>query len=178
MIEHGYLFYVTIIVVTLTLLVVSAFIPFYGFFAKRWKGLAIGCIVQPVICVLLVMLAIWGATSYGQHDVSKMREEAMVVVRKAVNDDKRYDTWYLKADEECFYELESEGNEEDDSSYDEKELFDIVPTDSGYLYVDDRITIRIDLKKRTITATDYDEPMEVVRIDWGKIDAFYAKHRQ
>jgi hypothetical protein len=84
---------------------------------------------------------------------------------------------HLKPDEECFYEYkktlvsESKDNER---NVDEK-LYDVVPLDSFSVCVDDRIVVRFDLKNRMATATNYGEPIEVVRIDWDKVNAYFEK---
>ena len=66
---------------------------------------------------------------------------------------------------------ESKDNER---NVDEK-LYDVVPLDSFSVCVDDRIVVRFDLKNRMATATNYGEPIEVVRIDWDKVNAYFEK---
>ena len=50
-----------------------------------------------------------------------------------------------------------------------------MPLDSFSVCVDDRIVVRFDLKNRMATATNYGEPIEVVRIDWDKVNAYFEK---
>ena len=57
MIEQVFTNIATIIFIMALLWVASIFIPFYGFIKKRWKGLAIGCLIQPIIVVLVCVLS-------------------------------------------------------------------------------------------------------------------------
>ena len=57
----------------------------------------------------------------------------------------------------------------------EHEHYDVIRLDSvaAGVSVDDRIVVRFDLKNQQVTATDYDQPIEVLRVDWEKVKAYF-----
>ena len=195
MIEQVFTITVTILFILVFFGIASVFIPFYGFIRKRWKGLAIGCLIQPIICVLICVLAILFITIYHKLTIHRHKEAAMVTVKKTDANGFSHH-WYVKSNEECFYEYsddedkkgkrEKEEKKRDNDNDEEEEdatmeeitlLFDVIPIDSFGVCVDDKVVIRFDLKEHKVTATEYDEPIEVVNIDWGKVsDYFETKH--
>lgn len=161
--------------IVLALWVASFFIPFYGFFQKRWKGLGLGCLAQVVFCFLVMAGFGAGRIFYLRSEIRSYRNNAMVTVRKADAD--VVHSWYLNTNEECFYECGDKQHADSDSTdVDRKQLFDIIPLDSTSVCVDDKVVVRFDLKKRTVTAAEYDEPIEVVNVDWDKVSDYFNKH--
>ncbi len=166
--------YVFITLTLITFFSFSILIPIYGYFHKRWKGLAIGCIVQPLICVILFFLTIGGIFIYQRHTLNKHRKDAMVKVRKI---DAEGDTliWYVKPNEECCFECREKNDDNAVLSPKNMKLFDVVPLDSFAVCIDDKIVVKFDMENRKATATEYDKPIEVISIDWDKVSAFYQK---
>ena len=180
MIEQGITFYFIFVLFLLLLLVLSIIIPFYGYLRKRWKGLAIGCLVQPIIIGAIFFLAIIGISYFHVHELSKQRDAAMVTISKS-------DTtgivhfWYLKTNEECFYEYKEKENEENEyKGFNRGRFYDVVPLDSCSVGVDDKIVVKFDFKTKKVTATEYEEPMEVVNVNWERVTEFFRnlpKHK-
>ena len=147
--------------------VISTVIPVLGFFRKRWKGLAIGLLLLPVVCAVVIGAVGLGVYYYHKYSVNMEKKSAMVTVRsieKSSNDTDTL-TWYLKADEECI-QLDSE---------DYEEYFDVIRLDSlsAGVSVEDRIVVRFDLKNQKVSATDFDKPAEVVDVNWDKVKAYF-----
>lgn len=194
MIEQVFTNIATIIFIMALLWVASIFIPFYGFIKKRWKGLAIGCLIQPIIVVLVCVLSFLCIGFYYDLIISRHREAAMVTVKKTDADGFSHH-WYVKPNEECFYEYNNDDNDNDKKGKKQKErndeddeenkyedpkkeiflLYDVIPQDSFSVCIDDKIVIRFDLKEHKVTATEYDEPIEVVNVDWEKVSDYFEK---
>ena len=176
MIEQGIGFYFSFILVMLIILVASISIPFYGYIWKRWKGVALGCLLQPIVCVIICVLAVTCISLFQIHSLRKYREAAMVTVSKEDTCNNVH-FWYLKADEECYYEYKEKANAENEyTGFDRARLFDVVKLDSSSVVVDDKIVVRFDMKNHKATATEYEEPMEVVNVDWDKVKDYFGKH--
>ena len=151
----------------LIVIAISTAIPVYGYFRRRWKGLAIGCLMQPVVCAVIIGAVGGTVFYYHKYSVNREKKSAMVTVRsieKSANDTDTL-TWYLKADEECI-QLDSE---------DYEEYFDVIRLDSlsAGVSVEDRIVVRFDLKNQKVSATDFDKPAEVVDVNWDKVKAYF-----
>ena len=147
---------------------ISTVIPVYGYFRRRWKGLAIGCLVQPVACAVLIGAAIACAIFFHKQKVKKEKNSAMVTVRsieKNANDTDTL-TWYLKTDGECLLD----SDEADDH-------FDVIRLDSlsAGVSVEDRIVVRFDIKNQKVSATDFDQPAEVLDVNWEKVKDYFGK---
>lgn len=178
MIEQGFVFYILIAMLITVLLVLSFIIPFYGFVRYRLKGAFLGCLLQPFVCGIACMAAIVGIVIYQRYDIRRHRQAAMVTVRETVEDSigaLSY-SWYLKSDEECLLVIEpTDGTGVRLDPFHSTRLFDVVVTDSCSVCVDDRIVVAFDLNERKATATDYGTPMEVVGVDWDRVDMFFRK---
>lgn len=170
MIEQHLHFYFLICLMVIAFLVTSVFIPFLGFIHKRWKGLAIGCVLQPIVFVLFCVAVVLGIVAFQEHYMNKQQKEAMIIIRKTVadGDDKGTHTWYLKDFEECLYIYENDDKNSRRANQQDR-LLDVLPIDSVSVGIDDRIVVKFDMKKRHVTATDFDKPIEVIRVDWDKI---------
>ena len=157
----------------LALWVVSIFIPFYGFIQKRWKGCGCGCLAQVVFCILVMVTFGVGRACYVRSEIRSYRDNAMVTVRKT-NAGGKVHVWYLNPNEECFYECrDNQSADADSTDVAKKQLFDVIPLDSLSVCVDDKVVVRFDLKIRFVTATEYDEPIEVVNVDWDKVNDYF-----
>ena len=165
-------FTVMVLIAIVVIATASICIPCYGFIRRRWKGLAIGCLMQPIVCLAACVLALLGIIFYHNHEIKKHQQAAMIVV-KNVNDDGSILTWFLKGNEECLSQYQAnERDELDFRDYKKMKLHDIVPLDSCRFEIDDRLIVRIDQKKRKVTATDFGKAIEVVDVDWQKVDDF------
>ena len=149
-------------------IVISTVIPVLGFFRKRWKGLAIGLLLLPVVCAVVIGVVGLGVYYYHEYSVNMEKKSAMVTVRsieKSANDTDTL-TWYLKADEECLLDSEERTDH-----------FDVIRLDSlkTSVSVEDRIVVRFDIENEKVSATDYDQPAEVVDVNWDKVRTYFGK---
>ena len=151
---------------SLIVIALSTAIPMYGYYRRRWKGAAIGCLMQPVACVVVIGVVTLCVSLYKLVSYQMEKKSAMVTVMSTEQGANGTDTlmWYLKSDEECL--LESGGK---------SDRFDVIRLDSlkTSVSVDDRIVVRFDLENEKVMATDYDQPAEVVGVDWGKVKAVF-----
>ena len=147
---------------------ISTFIPVYGYLRRRWKGLAIGCLVQPVVCAVLIGAAIAGAYFFRDQKVKMEKNSAMVTVRSIEKNTNDTDTltWYLKTDGECLLDCD-----------DVDDRFDVIRLDSlsAGVSVEDRIVVRFDIKNQKVSATDFDQPAEVLDVNWEKVKDYFGK---
>ena len=169
--------YIVIFLLMAALVLATIAIPFYGYLHKGWKGLRLGCLLQPVVAVVLCCMVGVGAFILRKRALTRYHDEALVVVRTTAENEKDtlLRTWYLKADGECL--CESRKPDMDSSDYKDAslKLYDVVPLDSFSLGVDDRIVVRFNLSSHTTTATDLDEPVDIVRVDWPKVESYFHK---
>ena len=146
----------------------SILIPMTGYIRKRWKGLAIGCLIQPVACLVVCCLVFSGIVAYEVLSLRRQAKSAMVAVQTVEQGTEGTDTveWYLKDDEECL--MKSEGH---------RGRFDVIRLDSvaAGVSVEDRIVVRFDIDNQQVTATDYDAPIEVISVNWDKVKAYFGK---
>ena len=144
----------------------SILIPIYGYMRKRWKGLALGCLIQPIACAVILGLVFGGIVAFEIYSLDRQTKSAMVAVKTVEQKSKDTDTlkWYLKNDEECIVRCSGK-----------RQYYDVIRLDSvaAGVSVDDRIVVRFDLKNQQVTATDYDQPIEVLRVDWEKVKAYF-----
>ena len=179
MIEYGIVTFIVIVLILIAIYIISLFIPFYGFMRKRFKGLLLGCILQPIIFAVIAAIILIGALLYYGHSMEKHRENAMITLKQKADDTSNpyISKWYIKPDGECYYEFGKEDKDKPDAldiiDNDDIALYDVVPMDSFKVCVDDVITVEFDLKNRKVKALNYDKPMEVESIDWGKIEAYF-----
>ena len=147
---------------------ISTVFPVYGYFRRRLKGLAIGCLVQPVVCAVLIGAAIAGAYFFRDQKVKMEKNSAMVTVRSIEKNTNDTDTltWYLKTDGECLLDCD-----------DVDDRFDVIRLDSlsAGVSVEDRIVVRFDIKNQKVSATDFDQPAEVLDVNWEKVKDYFGK---
>ena len=172
--EFGFLFFFIVLIILASLM-----IPFWGYSRKRLKGLTIGCLLQPVICIIVILILLVGTALYESRTIRKTRKAAMVTIRSTESHPQGNFTlmWYLKPDEECMTDsLAKKGNhpvfERFAGEGHRRHYYDIVRLDSTSLNVEDRIVVKFDTKNQKVTATDYDKPAEVVSVDWEKVKAY------
>ena len=146
-------------------------IPIYAYSRKRWKGLAIGCLLQPIACAVVICLIVLGIISYFEYTNRKEMDSAMVTIRGIDVAKQNGDTltWYLKADEECILVCNDEKN------FDEIDCYDVIRLDSVSVGLEDRIVVKFDMKKKKVTATDLGTPMKVVSVNWDEVKAYFNK---
>ena len=177
-------FIMTILLFGFLIIVVSFVIPVYGYHRKQMKGMAWGCLLQPVVCFICITLLLFCVVGYEYMGLRLKRNSAMVTVMSTEPGVCGVDTitWYLKSDGECLAKrkmLEKSDSEEfDDEDYDEEyEQFDVIRLDSltNAVCVEDHIIIRFDLKNQKATATDYDLPIEVISVDWDKVNTYFKE---
>jgi len=144
----------------------SILIPMYGYTRKRWKGLALGCLIQPLACAVVIGLVIGSIVAYEVYTLNRQTKSAMVAVKTVEQKSKDTDTlkWYLKNDEECIVRCSGK-----------RQYYDVIRLDSiaAGVSVDDRIVVRFDIKNRQVTATDNNQPIEVLSVDWDKVKAYF-----
>lgn len=184
-IDRDYTTILWIAFIILLIVVASVVIPIYGYKWKRWKGLALGCLAQPVVCAIVIFSVLIGIFIYELWDFKKEKDKAMVTVRSIEKNGDRVDTliWYVKADEECIMERKkqapSDEEEERDSTDEAKDIewFDVVPIENFAhgVNIEDRIMVRFDLKNKSVVATDYDDRAEVTKVDWDQVRDYFSK---
>lgn len=169
--------YIVIFLLMAALVLATIAIPFYGYLHKGWKGLRLGCLLQPVVAVVLCCMVGVGAYFFHRHTLNQHHDAALVVVRTTAENEKDtlLRTWYLKADGECLCESREADTDSTDHEEASLKLYDVVPLDSFSLGVDDRIVVRFNLSSHTATATDLDEPVDIVRVDWPKVESYFHK---
>ena len=100
----------------------------------------------------------------------------MVTVKKEATDH-NWEFWYLKPDEECLYEYNKTGNKDLlFLDFHDFQLYDVLLVDSNKVCVDDKIFVSFDLKGRKVSATEFDEPIEVVSVDWDKVSEYFKNY--
>jgi len=178
MLSQGFEGYVYLVLLMITIVVATIVIPCYGYARKGLNGLGLGCALQPFVALLLCLLLVMGAYLRWERIIGRNRNATMVAVRTTTVEkgDTLVRTWRLKPDEECMCEMRS--LETDSTDYDDVEFFDAVPTDSFTLSVDDHIVVRFDLDPRRATATDCDQPIDVVSVDWEKVEAYFNEKEE
>lgn len=179
MITQGLEYYVFLVFLWLAVMLASVLIPCYGFHRKEWKGLGLGCLIQPFVVIVVCIIVTTVAYFNWKHNFCQYREDAMVAVRKAVVEkgDTLLHTWYLRPDEECLFEVRKPDPEDSDSiDYEDVTLFDVVYLEAATLGVEDCIVVRFDIDAHTVTATEYDEPLDIVRVNWPKVEAYFLQH--
>lgn len=173
-----------VFLITILVMMASVVIPIIGYHRKRWKGVAIGCLLQPVVCGVFFCVLLGGVVIYKFSAEKNQRQSMMVTVRTTEPGAYGVDTliWYLKPDNECFVNYKrlekTDSTEADSIDVDEySDCFDIIRLDTltTAVCVEDRIVVRFDLQNQKATATDYDQPAEVTAIDWDKVKAYFNK---
>ena len=179
MIEQGNFFFMYVFMLLVVLAVVSIIIPLASFFMKKWKGLALGCILQPMFCIVVSGLIILGATLLWNYDLNKHEKEAMVVLKKVVDsipDNKHVNTWYIQNNGECFCDFgDTERMGLEFILYGSMRFYDVIPMDSFRICVDDHVTVTFDLKHHTATASEYEVPLKVDTVDWNKVAQYFEE---
>lgn len=180
MIEQDLFTIIIVIIALIVIFVLTLFIPFYGFMRKRFKGLLLGCIVQPVLFAIIAAIIIVGTYFYTTYSLVSHRDNAMIVLKQNSDDtpDAYISKWHLKPDGECFYEFGKESKEEPgvidiDDIDDDVTFYDVVLMDSFRVCVDDVITVQFDIKNHKVKAMNYDQPLEVEKVDWDKVEAYF-----
>ena len=52
-------------------------IPYIGFSRKRYKGLFLGCLIQPIVCIAIAVVAIMSGFYYMASTVKEQRKAAI-----------------------------------------------------------------------------------------------------
>lgn len=174
-------FFIWLVSIGICLWAASFLIPYKGFTLKRYKGLALGCLLQPIFCIVILLILIFAGLYYMGSDVEEHRKAAMMSFCKLENDSTENKTfYYVKTNDECFIE---NGVGKDDQlifgyDYDNKiDLADVFYNDSSSICVDDDIIVRFDLKNRKVKVTDYEDSLEVVSVDWDKVNAYFNQRK-
>ena len=136
----------------------SVIIPIRLFNWKRWKGLILGLVLQPIVCAILISCVFMGIVGYTESMANRQRESAMVAVCTLRADSAKTDTlrWYIKADDECFQVYKK----------------DIKAFSVG---VEDRIVVKFNVKKKQVVATDFGKPIKVEKVDWDQVRDYLNK---
>ena len=167
MINENYI-YVLMLAFALSIIIVmaSVIIPIRLFNWKRWKGLILGLVLQPIVCAILIFCVFMGIVGYHESKTNRQRESAMVAVCTLRADSAKTDTltWYIKADDECFL-------------VDDKEFkaFDVIRLGHSSVGVEDRIVVKFNVKKKQAVATDFGKPIKVEKVDWEQVRDYLNK---
>ena len=70
-----------VLLITILVIMASVVIPIIGYYRERWKGVAIGCILQPVVCGLFSCILFGGVVIYKFSAERNQRQSMMVTVR-------------------------------------------------------------------------------------------------
>ena len=155
-----------LLIFSFAVVLASVAIPIKGYLRRRWKGVAIGCLMQPVVCLVVIGVVTAGFIIYRQVSLKMQKKSAMVTVKSIEQGVNGVDTltWYLKADDECLFD-----------SGERPTYFDVIRLDSlkTSASVEDRIVVRFDMENEKVSATDYDQPAEVVDVNWDKVKAYF-----
>lgn len=191
-VEYEYTTVIVMVVSALIILIASMAIPVYGYKRKRFKGLALGCLLQPVVCVLVVLASIFAVYLYYYWDMKRQEKAAMVTIRSLESHDNRVDTlmWYIKDNDECLLDIGQEDYEDKKTEKNSEEIvedvsrkkyqvtfFDVIRLNATSVGVEDRVVVKFDYKAKKVTATDFGAPAEVVNVDWEKVKAYLEKEK-
>ena len=167
MINENYI-YILILAFALSIIIVmaSVIIPIRFYNWKRWKGLVLGLVLQPIVCAILIFCVFMGFVGYHESKTNRQRESAMVAVCTLRTDSAKTDTltWYIKADDECFRVNDKK-----------VKAYDVIRLDQASVGVDDRIVVKFDVKKKQVVATDFGKPIKVKKVDWEQVKAYLGK---
>lgn len=167
MINENYI-YVLMLAIALSIIIVmaSVIIPIRLFNWKRWKGLILGLVLQPIVCAILIFCVFMGIFGYTKFKVDRQRESAMVAVCTVQTDSAKTDTltWYIKADDECFQVYKKDIR-----------AFDVIRLDQASVGVEDRIVVKFNVKKKQVVATDFGKPIKVEKVDWDQVRDYLNK---
>ena len=167
MINENYI-YILILAFALSIIIVmaSVIIPIRFYNWKRWKGLVLGLVLQPIVCAILIFCVFMGFVGYHESKTNRQRESAMVAVCTVQEDSAETDTltWYIKADDECFRVNDKK-----------VKAYDVIRLDQASVGVDDRIVVKFDAKKKQVVATDFGKPIKVEKVDWEQVKAYFGK---
>ena len=170
--QNDLVIYMNLFMVTAIIIVflVSFAIPSYGYRRKRWKGFFIGILVQIAVFILVGVVIGFGSMQYVHYTVKKELDGAMVTVRGTDVARHRNDTlvWSLTPDEVCLV-----GN--NNVNVRKRIYYDFIRLSPVSVGVEDRIVVKFDVKRKKVTATDMDKPMEVVQVDWEKVNHYLNK---
>ena len=167
MINENYI-YVGMLAIALSIIIVMAsiIIPIRFYNWKRWKGLFLGLVLQPIVCAILIFIVFFGFVGYYEYKTDRQRESAMVAVCTVQADSAKTDTlrWYIKADDECF-------------QVEKKDItaFDVIRLDHSSIGVEDRIVVKFNVKKKQVVATDFGKPIKVEKVDWDQVRDYLNK---
>ena len=157
----------------------SFLIPIY--FRRRWKGkgIAIGCLLQ-VATFIMFLIILPFAIAVGEMVVN--RWNTMVCVQYIEEDrDCRYsETWRIKGNGTCIYEVDKGshhhavipcGNDYYSSSYEVSRV-----TNEYVIEANLGMKVYFDMKNRQATALYASKEIEVVDIDWDRVETYFKKH--
>ena len=63
----------SITIIGIIVIMASIAIPINAFSRKRWKGLALGCLIEPVVCAIVIFGATMGIFAYMDIKYNKER---------------------------------------------------------------------------------------------------------
>ena len=160
--------YLLILAFALSIIIIMAsiIIPIRLFNWKRWKGLILGLVLQPIVCAILIFCVFMGIVGYTKSKADRQRESAMVAVCTVQTDSAKTDTltWYIKADDECFQVYKKD-----------IKAFDVIRLDQASVGVEDRIVVKFNVKKKQVVATDFGKPIKVEKVDWDQVRDYLNK---
>lgn len=161
-------------------LILSSYIPRYGY--KRWNkfGAFLGCLIQSIVLVCFMVLI---TTPYSLFRGCQQEGGTMLCIRNVEEDrDCRFEEmWYLKSDGSISYHFDKESNDHHvepcgNDSYWERLDVSFARNDSvpilTYYHIGD-IKIYFDLDEHKVTPTFNNDTIEVISVNWDMVEQFF-----
>ena len=170
------------IIVFCVALIISCFVPYYGYKKKQKKGLVFGCLMQPVVFFLLGLFLTFIAVKYDDQQFSQEEDASMAILRYTENGDCIVSqTWILNPNGKCtmVFDQSPATNTEYPCNTDHfVEEYTITALDSFACEVDRRVKVCFDLQRQKVIAIDRIDTLEVVSVSWEKVRDFFSKERE
>ena len=175
--DYGSLF-IVLCIAGAVMLLLAVVIPTWGYRRWRRKGLIGGCLSLPLvgIVIIMVMIGVYAALSNDSHD------DAMAYVRYVEEDRDCHfeERWFLNTDGTCYYEHDKGSHDHavqpcgnDTYGYE----LSMTRVDSCLAPKISDLIVYFNLNQRTVTPVYHQEEIEVVSVDWEKVEAFFQRRK-
>lgn len=170
------------VIVFVTLLITLIVISLFG--RKRWnkKRRIIGCVSQIILFLLLIVLL---PSLILSVDVLISHSGTMVCVRyiEEEGDCQILETWYIKEDGTCHYELDKGSHEHavnpcGNDFLERKHKIERIESKFG-IKTDFGMEVSFDINKQIVIPYYYGKPVEIVSVDRDRVEKYFKKsHRR
>jgi hypothetical protein len=170
----GVLFFISAIVLAL---LVSFAVPVLAF--QRWqrKGAVIGCLLQPVVLLVVSFLLIEGYFAI----TDSMHHAGTMVCVRSIEEDRNCrfeETWYIKADGTCYYEFDKGSHSHSqepcgNDSYGRERPVERIDSMTA-LKTELHLVVYFDLQHRKVTPVFGSDTIEVVSVDWDRVGKYFS----